>query len=94
MEGGRPPWGHAAARHSPDCHATPTRLAPSSATPRHHQEEQEEMFLVPLSAGGGSKRLSDAVKHRIPFLEKLQMINYDEDLMKNNKKTEWDMMEN
>lgn len=83
MEGGRPPRGHAAARHSPDCHATPTRLAPSSATPCHHQEEQEEMFLVPLSARRWSKRLFDAVRHREPFLEKLQMINYDEDLMKN-----------
>lgn len=86
MEGGRPSRGHATARHSPAHHTAPTRLPPSGATPCHHQEEQEEMLLVPLSAGGPSKRRFDTVMHCVPFLEKKKKkTRNDGDLIKKNK---------
>lgn len=48
MESGRPTRGHATDLH-PRAHRPSTAGLPSAgASPRHHQEEQEEMLLVPL----------------------------------------------
>lgn len=69
MEGGRPPGGHAAAGHAPTGHAQPRGLAPSRGAARHHQEEQEEVLLVPLRGRRGSaedraRDFFDAAAHR------------------------------
>lgn len=72
MEGGRPSRGHATAPHSPAPYTPPTRLPSAGATPRHHQEEQEEMLLVPLRATRRSKRHFDTVMHCLPFLKILK----------------------
>jgi len=80
MEGGRPSRGLATDPDSPALHTQPTRLPPAGATPRHHQEEQEEMFLVPLSASGleetNKKDIFDTMMHCAPFFKNLQMMNY------------------
>lgn len=69
MEGGRPPGGHATAGHAPTGHAQPRGLAPSCGAARHHQEEQEEVLLVPLRGRRGSaedraRDIFDAAAHR------------------------------
>lgn len=69
VEGGRPPGGHATAGHAPTGHAQPRGLAPSRGAARHHQEEQEEVLLVPLRGRRGSaedraRDIFDAAAHR------------------------------
>lgn len=78
MEGGRPSRRLAADPDSTALHTSPTRLPSASATPCHHQEEPEEMLLVPLSIRGWSKRHFDTVMHCITLLlkKKRQNINY------------------
>lgn len=49
MEGGRPSRRLATDTHTPAHDTSPTGLPTTSATPCHHQEEPEEVLLVPLN---------------------------------------------
>lgn len=90
MEGGRPSGGHAPAGHAPARNAHPGGLASSGATPRDHQEEQEEVLLVPLRGEDGGRDVADAVMHRVRRVEKTatQKMDFGDLFLKKNKKNE------